>query len=182
MKFKLANMPCSIGFRGRTCDSSFTFNTQCSSQQVPSFMPITHLAHPPTHLPPATLSLFCVFKTLVWFASLFLFFFFFFFFKFIYLSWGGRGRDRKGERENPRQALHCQHRAQHRARIMNPEIMNWAKIKSQMLNQLSLPGMPFLTIFILFFFSLSYVHLFCFLNSTYECNHMMFVFLWLNFT
>ena len=32
-------------------DSSLSYNTQCSSQQVPSLMPITPLAHPPTDLP-----------------------------------------------------------------------------------------------------------------------------------
>ena len=74
-------------------DSSLTYNTQCSSRQVPSLMPITHLAHPPSPL-----SLFSIVKNLLWFASL-------------------------------------------------------------------------------FFFPLPYIHLFCFLNSTYERNHMVFVFL-----
>ena len=32
-------------------DSSLTWNTQCSSHQVSSLMPIAHLAHPPTHYP-----------------------------------------------------------------------------------------------------------------------------------
>ena len=32
-------------------DSSLTCNTQCFSQQVPSFMPLTHLAHSPTQHP-----------------------------------------------------------------------------------------------------------------------------------
>ena len=31
--------------------SSLTYNTQCSSQQVPALMPIAHLAHPPHLLP-----------------------------------------------------------------------------------------------------------------------------------
>ena len=35
-------------------DSSRTYNTQCSSQLVPSFMPITHLTHLPTDLPSST--------------------------------------------------------------------------------------------------------------------------------
>ena len=44
-------------------DSSLTYNTQCSSQQVPSSMPITHFPSP-LHPPPPqlTLSLFFVFK------------------------------------------------------------------------------------------------------------------------
>ena len=71
--------------------------------------------------------------------------FFFFFFKFIYLFWerqrqpgGGRGREREGERENPKQALHCQHRVWRGARTCKtvrgwpepkprgPHITNWA--------------------------------------------------------
>ena len=47
-------------------DSSLTYNTLCSSQQVPSSMPITHF--PPS--PPSTLRFFSVFKTLLGFASL----------------------------------------------------------------------------------------------------------------
>ena len=31
--------------------SSPMYNTQCSSQQVSSLMPLTHLAHPPSHTP-----------------------------------------------------------------------------------------------------------------------------------
>ena len=34
-------------------DSSLTYDTQYSSQQVPFLMPITHLAHPPTQHPPS---------------------------------------------------------------------------------------------------------------------------------
>ena len=49
---------------------SLTCNTQCSSQQVPSLMPITYSAHLPTQHPTATLSLFSVFKYLLWFLSL----------------------------------------------------------------------------------------------------------------
>ena len=43
-------------------NSSLTHNTQCSSRQASSLMPITHLAHLPTHLTPGTHRLFCVFK------------------------------------------------------------------------------------------------------------------------
>ena len=55
---------------GEFSDSSLTYNTQCSSQQVPSLMPITHLAHSPPNTPPAALRLFSVSKSLLWFASL----------------------------------------------------------------------------------------------------------------
>ena len=34
-------------------------------------------------------------------------------------------------------------------------------------------------VFILLFLPFPYVHLFCFLNSIYEWNHMIFIFLWL---
>ena len=34
-------------------DSPLAYNTQRSSQQVPSLMPIPHLAHPPTQLLPS---------------------------------------------------------------------------------------------------------------------------------
>ena len=37
------------------------------------------------------------------------------------------------------------------------------------------------SVFILFFLPFPYVHLLCFLNSTYEWNHMVFVFLWLTY-
>ena len=58
-------------------DSSLTCNTQCSSQQVPSSMPITHFPHLPSSPPPSTLSLFSIFKSLLWFASLSVFILFF---------------------------------------------------------------------------------------------------------
>ena len=51
-------------------NSSPTYNTQCSSQQVTSLMPFTHLAHPSPTTPPATLSLFSVFKSLLCFVPL----------------------------------------------------------------------------------------------------------------
>ena len=41
-------------------NSSLTYNTQCSSQQVPSLMPITHLPQPPPTSLPATLSSLCL--------------------------------------------------------------------------------------------------------------------------
>ena len=46
-------------------DLSFTYNTQCSSQQMPSLILITNLAHHPlpTSLP-ATFSLFCIVRGL----------------------------------------------------------------------------------------------------------------------
>ena len=47
-------------------DSSLTDNTQYSSQQVPSSVLTPHLAH----LPPSTLSLFSIIKSLLWFVSL----------------------------------------------------------------------------------------------------------------
>ena len=37
-------------------DSSLTYNTQGSSQQASSLMPLAHLAHPPTNTAPAALS------------------------------------------------------------------------------------------------------------------------------
>ena len=51
-------------------------------------------------------------------------------------------RQRKTETENPKQDLHCQHRAQCGTRSQEPshEIMTSAKIKSQTLNWLSHPG------------------------------------------
>jgi len=52
----------------------------------------------------------------------------------------GRGRGRRRERILSR--LHVQHRAWRGARSHDPEIMTWAKIKSQMLNRLSHPGTP----------------------------------------
>ena len=51
-------------------DSSLTYHTQWSSQKVPSLMSVTHLSHPPHTPPPATLSLFSVFKSLLLFAFL----------------------------------------------------------------------------------------------------------------
>ena len=52
-------------------------------------------------------------------------------------------REGQRERENPKQALHCQHRAQLGAsQVMNPEIMTGAKTKSLMLNWLSHPRAP----------------------------------------
>ena len=57
-------------------DSSPMYNTQCSSQQVSSLMPLTHLAIPPPTTLPATLSLCSIFKSLFCFApSLFLYYF-----------------------------------------------------------------------------------------------------------
>ena len=50
------------------------------------------------------------------------------------------------ERERILNRLHTQHRAQHRARSHNSQIMTWAKIKSQTLNWLSKPGAPTLGI------------------------------------
>ena len=43
------------------------------------------------------------------------------------------------ERENPKQALRCQHKAQCRDELTNCEIMIWVKIKNWMLNQPSHP-------------------------------------------
>ena len=54
------------------------------------------------------------------------------------MSRGGAER----ERENPKQAPCCQHRAQRGAQFHNAGIMTWAEIKSQMLNQLNHPGTP----------------------------------------
>ena len=61
----------------------------------------------------------------------------FFFLKLIYLSereCTHKGGAEREERENLKQASRCQ------SRITNHEIMTWAKIKSQTLNQLSHPG------------------------------------------
>ena len=55
-----------------------------------------------------------------------------------------RGRGRERERQNPKQTPCCQCRAwcDVRLSVMNQEIMNWAKIRSQTLNRLSHPGAP----------------------------------------
>ena len=67
-------------------DSSPTCDTQGSSQQVPSLMPITYLVHPPQlSTPPVTLTLFSVFKSLLWFAYLSVFIFFFLPFPYVHL-------------------------------------------------------------------------------------------------
>ena len=49
-------------------DSLLPYNPQCSSQQVPSSMPITHF--PLSPMLPINPQLFSVFKSLLWFASL----------------------------------------------------------------------------------------------------------------
>ena len=51
---------------------------------------------------------------------------------------GGRGKGR----ERILIGLHAQHRTLHWTWSHDPEIMTWAKIKSQALNQLSHPGTP----------------------------------------
>ena len=60
---KLANKKCSLASGIASGDLSLK-STQCSSQRVPSLMPI-----PFTPLP-STLNIFSVFKRLLWFASL----------------------------------------------------------------------------------------------------------------
>ena len=52
------------------------------------------------------------------------------------------GAQRKRETENPKQTLHCWHRAQHRVQSHNPEITTRTEIESWTLNQLSHPGAP----------------------------------------
>ena len=66
------------------------------------------------------------------------------FLKFIYLFLRKRANEGETEREgdNPKQALCCQRTAPWGLNLMNQEIMTWAKIKSQMLNQLSHSGAP----------------------------------------
>ena len=59
-------------------------------------------------------------------------------------AWVG-GRDRGTSR------LPTEYWAQHGAWSHNPEIMTWAEIKSQMLNQLSHPGAPIITILLTMF-------------------------------
>ena len=54
---------------------------------VDSLVPLTHLAHPPPTPPPATLSLFSIFKSLLWFASLSVFILFLLPFLYVYLFW-----------------------------------------------------------------------------------------------
>ena len=66
-------------------DSSLTYNTQDSLQQASSLMPINHLAHSPPASPPATLSLFSVFKSLLWFASLSVFILFLLLFLYVHV-------------------------------------------------------------------------------------------------
>jgi len=51
--------------------------------------------------------------------------------------WGGRGRGREKFKHTP-----CLWGALGRARSNNPEIMTWAEIQNQPLNQLSHPGTP----------------------------------------
>ena len=68
---------------------------------------------------------------------------FHFFLKCIYLFWErannlGRGRERK----KPKQVLRCQCRARQGIKLMNHEIMTWAKIESRMFNWLSHPDAP----------------------------------------
>ena len=46
-KFQSINVQCNNGFRSKFSDSSLTYNTQCSPQQVPTSIPISHLTHPP---------------------------------------------------------------------------------------------------------------------------------------
>ena len=75
------------------------------------------------------------------FVSLTLFIFILFFRRereraYMYRSGVERGRGRKKTFSN----LHTQGRAQHRAWSHDPEIMTWAKIKSQTLNWLNHPG------------------------------------------
>ena len=55
-------------------------------------------------------------------------------------GWEGAGRGRGRKRISSR--LHTQHGAQHGAWTHNPEIMTWAKIKSQIFNWLSHPSAP----------------------------------------
>ena len=51
--------------------------------------------------------------------------FYFFLSLFIYFKIGGHagGSEREGERENPKQASQCQHRAQHGAELKTHEII-----------------------------------------------------------
>ena len=52
---------------------------------------------------------------------------------FIYLFWkreSREGAERERERENPKQALHCQHRARHKARSHEP-LRSWPELKSR---------------------------------------------------
>ena len=114
--------------------STLTYNTQCSSQQVPSSMPTTHFPLSPTphqpsvcsrylrvsYGPPPSLSATFYFppspppsshmcSICVWFPVPFIFYFLSL---FIYFeretAWLGGGPEREGERENPKRAPHCQ--------------------------------------------------------------------------
>ena len=67
LTYSVYDVPLALGVDSH--DSSLTYNTQYSSQWVPSSMPITHFPLPSV-LPPSTLSLFSVFKCFLWFASL----------------------------------------------------------------------------------------------------------------
>ena len=52
-------------------DSSLTYNTQCSSQQVSSLMLLTHLVHPPTQLPSSNPHSVCsLYLRISWFVCL----------------------------------------------------------------------------------------------------------------
>ena len=57
-------------------------------------------------------------------------------------GWAGREWAGEGKRENPKKAPCCQCRAPHGAGSKNHEIMTWAEIKSQTLDQLSHPSTP----------------------------------------
>ena len=70
---------------------------------------------------------------------------------FVRFVWRERARARVGEgqrerkRENPKQVPHCQRTAQRRA-WSHYETTTWAKTKSQILNWLSHPGTPCVTV------------------------------------
>ena len=52
----------------------------------------------------------------------------------------GGGAEKEGERKNPRQPLHCQHRAHVGLKLTNHEITTSAEVKSQTLNRLNHPA------------------------------------------
>ena len=145
---------------------------QYSSQQVLSVISTTHLAHLPLsslHQPSVCSLPLRVSHGLLPspFPPFHIFIYFLFVFNVYYLflreteSKWGRGRE-TGRERIPSSLCTVSTEPDAGLEPMTHDIMTWAEIKSWMLDQLSRPGTP---------------HLFCLLNSTYEWNPVVFVFL-----
>ena len=83
-KLKLVKIQSSIVFRSRT-QWFITYISQCSSQKLPSLVPIIHLGHPLHTHPPVALSMFSEFTSFLRFASLSVFISFFLPFPYVHL-------------------------------------------------------------------------------------------------